>query len=315
MLTGLCLTLGSALARAEPRRSLGLRLETTCPSRKLVVTELSPLLRGYELADDSADLFAEIEDLGDSYRVSIAGASREVRDPARQCLERARVAAVFVALNLPESVSQREPASEREPAPAEASAQVPQPSAAPKPTRAAPRARDARAIELRPFASAEAAWGAGVASTGAGLGVSLRVGSLAITVVGAATTSSTPYQQGAAPPRFQLRRWPFAALVGWETTLRTLRLGAEIGGALDVLAFDGKVVPNPDRALRLNPGLRLNGVLRVQASSHWAAELLPVVSWFPRTYAVRVAPSQLLAETPALWLGVILGINYKIWGG
>jgi hypothetical protein len=297
-----------------------------------VVTELSPLLRGYELADDSADLVAEIEDLGESYRVSVAGASREVRDPARRCLERAQVAAVFFALNLPQSVprrgrgSEREPTSEgetaskREPAErvptsAETSAQTPRRDAEPKSAPETPPPRPARALELRPFASAEGAWGAGATSTGAGLGLSLRVGSLALTVVGAATTSSTPYRPSDAPPRFQMRRWPFAALVGWETTLSTLRLGAEMGGALDVLAFDGKVVPNPDRALRLNPGLRVNGVLRVQATRNWAAELLPVVSWYPRPYRVRVAPSQLLAESPVVWLGVVLGINYEIWDG
>lgn len=288
---------------------MGLRLEATCPSRKLVVSELSPLLRGYELTDDSAELVADVEDLGDSYRVSIGGASRIVRDPARGCLERARVAAVFVALNLPESPPEREPGpATPPPIPTHERAEQ-------KPSSAAPHARDARAVELRPFVSAEAAWGAGVASTGAGLGASLRLGSLTITLMGAATTSTTPYQQNGSPPRFQLQRWPLAALLGWETRLHLLGLGAEVGPALDVLAFDGKVVPNPDRALRLNPGLRFNAVLRVHATSHLAAELLPVISWFPRTYTVRVEPSQLLAETPVFWLGVALAINYQIWGG
>lgn len=306
ILTGICVSLAVAShARAEPARRLGLRLEATCPSRKLVVSELSPLLRGYELNDDSAELVAEVEDLGESYRVSVAGASREVHDPARQCLERARVAAVFLALNLPVSVPGREPT-----APVEA--------ARPGPVRdvpSAPPPRVAHALELRPFVDAEAAWGAGVASTGIGLGVSLRLSSMAITLLGAATTSTTPYQPNGTPPRFELRRWPLAALLGWEASLGMLALGAEVGPALDVLAFDGKVVPNPDRALRLNPGVRLNAVLRVRASRHLAAELLPVVSWFPRTYLVRVEPSQLLAETPRFWLGVALGLNYQIWGG
>jgi hypothetical protein len=177
------------------------------------------------------------------------------------------------------------------------------------------QARAARAFELRPFASAEAAWDAEVASLGVGLGASLRLGSMAITLLGATTTSTTPYQPSGAPPRFELRRWPFAALLGWEANLGMLALGTEIGPALDVLGFEGKTVPNPDRALRLNPGLRLNAVLRVRASRHLAAELLPVASWFPRTYLVRVEPSQLLAETPRFWLGIALGLNYQIWGG
>ena len=163
--------------------------------------------------------------------------------------------------------------------------------------------------------AAESALGAGVSSSGVGLGASLRLGSLAITLLGAATTSTTPYQANGSAPRFELRRWPFAALLGWEARVGLLSFGAELGPALDVLAFEGKVVPNPDRALRLNPGVRLNALLRVRASRHLAAELLPVVSWFPRTYLVRVEPTQLLAETPRFWLGVALGLNYQIWGG
>ena len=306
ILTALCLTLSWASpARAEPTRNLGLRLDATCPSRELLVSELSPLLRGYQLKDDSADLVAEVEDLGESYRVSVAGASREVRDPARQCLERARVAAVFLALNLPVSAptaTLSTPASASEPV-AEAN-----------PARKTPQARSARAFELRPFASAEAAWGAGVTSIGVGLGASLRLGSMAITFLGAATTSTTPYQPNGAPTQFELRRWPFAALLGWGASLPMLDVGAELGPALDVLSFEGKGVPNPDSALRLNPGLRLNAVLRVRASRHLAAELMPSVSWFPRTYLIRVEPSQLLAETPRFWLGLALGLNYQLWG-
>jgi hypothetical protein len=281
-------------------------LEATCPSRELVVSELSPLLRGYALNNDSAELVAEVKDLGESYRVSVAGASREVDDPGRHCLERARVAAVFLALNLPDSVAAAPP-----PVPVD----TPAPHTEVKPVRDTPKARAARAFELRPFASAEVAAGASVSTTGVGLGASLRLGSIAITLLGAATTSTTPYQPNGAPPRFELRRWPFAALLGWEATLGMLGVGAEVGPAVDMLRFDGKEVPNPDGALRLNPGLRLNAVLRVRASRQLAAELLPVVSWFPRTYFVRVEPSQLLAETPRFWLGVALGLNYQVWGG
>ncbi len=311
ILAGLCLTLSwSSHARAEPTRNLGLRLESACPSRELVVSELSPLLRGYELKAESADLTAEIKDLGESYRVSVAGASREVRDPNRDCLERARVAAVFLALNLPATV----PAPPTT-APPAAPIQAPVPAAKENPAREPPPARATPTLELRPFASAEAAWGAGVISTGAGLGASLRRGSLAISLFGAATTSTTPYQPDEVSPRFELRRWPFAALLGWDVSWGVLRLGAELGPALDVLAFDGRDVPNPDRALRLNPGLRMNAVLRIRASRHLAAELLPVASWFPRTYLVRVEPSQLLAETPRFWVGVALGLNFQVWGG
>jgi hypothetical protein len=168
---------------------------------------------------------------------------------------------------------------------------------------------------MRPFALAESAWGAGVASTGVGLAASLRRGSIAVTLLGAATTSTTPYQTNGESTRFELRRLPFAALLGWEASLGMLGLGAETGLALDVLRFDGKAVPHAEQALRVNPGLRLNAVLRVRASRRLSAELMPIVAWFPRTYFVRVEPAQLLAETPRFWLGVSLGLNCQVWGG
>jgi hypothetical protein len=269
----------------------------------LVVSELTPLLRGYALSD-SADVFAEVEDLGESYTVNVAGASREVRDPGRQCLERARVAAVFLALNLP-------PPPPPEAAPRRQSPDRTERDRAP---RVVPH-RDPHAFDVRPFALAETAWGAGVASTGVGLAASLRLGSMAVTLLGAATTSTTPYQADGEPTRFELRRLPLAALLGWETSVGLLGLGAETGLALDILRFDGKAVPNAEQALRVNPGLRLNAVLRVRASRRLSAELMPIVAWFPRTYLVRVEPSALLAETPRFWLGLSLGLNCQVWGG
>lgn len=302
------LTLASH-AQAQAPRPLGLRLKSACPGRDLLVSELTPLLRGYALSD-SADLFAEIEDRGESYTVNVAGASREVRDPGRQCLERARVAAVFLALNLPSSPPTPPP-------PTTVAPRVQSPDSLERhlTEHDAPPTRDARAFEMRPFALAEAASGAGVASTGVGLAASLRLGSVAITLLGAATTATTPYQANGEPTRFELRRLPFAALLGWETSLGMLGLGAETGLALDVLRFDGKEVPHAEQALRVNPGLRLNAVLRVRASRRLSAELMPIVAWFPRTYLVRVEPSQLLAETPRFWLGVSLGLNCQVWGG
>ena len=291
-------------------RSLGGAHETECPGREQVASELEPLLQGHRLSQDAPDLVANVEDLGKSYKIAVGSASREVHDPARKCLERARVAAVFLALNLP-SFGVAEP----EPAP------PPRPKPEPSPTkdegekREAPLVRDAQVFELRPFVLAEAASGAGVTSTGVGLGASLRFGAVAVSLLGAVTTPTTPYQPTGQAPRFELQRVPFSVLLGWEANLGMLGLGAEAGPAVDVLRFSGKSVPNPERALRANLGARLNAVVRVRASRRLAAELVPVVSWFPRSYLVQVEPSHLLAETPHLWLGVTLGLSYQIGGG
>lgn len=304
MVAGCCLSLALAQpAAADGERRLGLRVQGACPSNQLVVSELSPLLRDYALDAAMPELVAEVEDLGDSYRIRVADASRIVSDPARHCLERARVAGVFFALNLPSS--ERTPPEAARPVARPPSAQ---PQVLPPPPAAV-------AVELRPFADIETAPSAGATLTGLGLGVSVRAGAAALTLLGAATTSTTPYQPNGEPPRFELRRLPLAALLGWEARWGILGVGFEVGPALDLLRFDGKAVPHPDQALRVNPGMRLNAVLRVRASRHLAAELLPLVSWFPRTYLVEVEPSRLLADTPRLWVGVALGLNYQVWGG
>lgn len=312
ILTGLLgLTLASHVS-AQAQRRLGLQVGQGCPTRAQVATELEPLLQGFALSEGAGDALASVEDLGDSYRISVGAASRNVRDPARKCLERARVAAVFLALNLPPDDL---PSAVPPPPPPRPR---PQPSdsvdagAAPDDVTAN---RDARAVELRAFALAEAAAGAGVVSTGLGVGASLRWRALAVSLLGALTTSTTPYQVTGQAPSFELQRVPLALLLGGEARLGMVGLGIEAGPAVDVLRFEGKSVPNPERALRANWGLRLNAVLRVRASRRLAAELLPVVSWFPRTYLVQVEPSHLLAETPRFWLGVTLGLNYQIWGG
>jgi hypothetical protein len=302
-------------SRERRERHLALQVASACPSRAQVATELEPLLQGYALRADAPDLVATVEDLGESYRIGVAADSREVRDPARKCLERARVAAVFLALNLPPAgLAQPEPLPRPRPEPSrrgdEAAAS---PDLAARPDLAP--VRKARAFEVRPFVLAEAASGAGVTSTGMGVGASLRFGTLAVSLLGALTTSTTPYQAAGQPPRFELQRLPFSLLLGWEASMGMLGLGAEAGPAVDVLRFGGKAVPNPERALRANLGLRLNAVVRVRASRRLAAELLPVISWFPRTYMVQVEPSHLLAETPRLWLGVTLGLSYQIWSG
>jgi hypothetical protein len=80
-----------------------------------------------------------------------------------------------------------------------------------------------------------------------------------------------------------------------------------------VLRFEGQGVPHPETALRLNPGVRAQAVLRVRASRRLGAELIPTLSWFPRTYIARVEPARILAETPRWWFGASIGLSYAIW--
>ena len=297
------LTVTPAANADEP--PLAVDVQGTCPSRELLIAELAPLVSGYALGGRTADWVVRVQDLGPTYRVSIGGASREVRDQRRGCLERARVAAVFAALNLPESqprrVASETPTRQPEAAP-------PAPST---PIRAG---ASQRGFRVRLFAQSEAAPGAGVTSAGLGAGGSWFWSGVSFTALAAVTTPTTPFQPDSDPVSFELSRLPLSALLGYGLRLGFVDLGLEAGPVLDVLRFEGKHVPQPDSAVRLNPGIRLGALLRVKAGQRVAAELTPILSWYPRPYLVEIERGRALAETPVWWLGASIGLSYTVVG-
>src|SRR5215470_11477783 len=68
----------------------------TCPDPRRV----EAMLRSFDLPGGSFydRGTPEVNDLGDRFRVSAAGHVREYDDPTHDCAERARIAAVYVAL-------------------------------------------------------------------------------------------------------------------------------------------------------------------------------------------------------------------------
>ncbi|HKO49070.1 MAG TPA: hypothetical protein VJV79_15165 [Polyangiaceae bacterium] len=305
----------SAGSGAQQNRELRLEVRAACPNRGLLEAELAPLLRGYQL-DEAAStaLVAQVEDLGESYTVRLGNAAREVSDPARQCLERARVAAVFLALNLP---ALEDDAQSEGPSPAASPPSVDEPSVAPavrQREHEARASRTAHSLDLRLFGFAETTPDAAAMSTGAGVGASLPFGPWALTFLGGVSTPTRPFHTDAELPKFELWRVPFAALLGYNARWGVAGVGLEAGLALDLLRFRGEAVPNPESSLRLNPGLRLGAVLRLRASQRLAALLSPSFSYFPRSYSIRVEPSSTLAETPPWWLGASLGLEYSFGG-
>jgi hypothetical protein len=306
-------------AGAQQNRELRLEVRSACPNRGLLVAELAPLLRDYQLGEAaSTPLVAQVEDLGERYTVRIGDAAREVSDPARQCLERARVAAVFLALNLPvkDDATPNDDAQSDAPAPAAPSPRNDGPSDASAVKQGEHPARaSARSLDLRLFGFAEVAPEAAAISAGAGVGASLPFGPWALSLLGGVSAPSRPFHTDNEPPKFELWRVPFAALLGYNLRWGVAGVGLEAGVALDLLRFQGEAVPNPESSWRLNPGLRFGAVLRLHANQRFAALLIPGFSYFPRTYSIRVEPSSTLAETPRWWLGGSLGLEYSFGGG
>lgn len=302
-----CVVVGaSVFAAAAPavaqERKTPLRLEvaTSCPTRGLVARELAPLLPEHAVAadDEEARVSARVEDFGDSYKVSIGGASRTIDDPERRCLERARVAAVFIGMNLPEQAAPARPPP---------SSPVAPPAPEPLPVVETPTEPE-RSLRLRAFAFTEGAPEAEVVMTGAGLGLALVAQPLSLTLSGGIGSPARP-ETG-----YELLRAPFALLGGAFWRVSSVDLGVEVGLALDLLRFRGERVPNPDEQLRINPGARLSALLRLRPSPSFAAVLIPGAAYHPRTYEVRVEPTRFLGETPRWWFGAQLGLEYRIAG-
>jgi hypothetical protein len=321
MLRGVAFSLSlSAGSVAQPNRELRLEVRAACPDRGLLEAELAPLLRDYRLNESaSTALVARVEDLGDRYSVRLGDAARELSDPARHCLERARVAAVFLALNLPtlkDDPALRDDAQSEGPAPAASPpAGENESNDASAVTEGAPEARASTlALDLRLFGFAEAAPEAAAMSAGGGVGASLPFGPWALTLLGGVSMPTRPSHTDGDLPKFELWRMPFAALLGFNARRGVVGVGLEAGVALDLLRFRGEAVPNPESSWRLNPGLRLGAVLRLRAGQRLAALLMPGFSYFPRTYSIRVEPSSTLAETPRWWLGASLGLEYSFGG-
>src|SRR5436190_5216433 len=83
---------------SQPAPSEGLVIETAgqCPAREAVVAALLPVL-GEEAMRTTAGA-TRVSDLGDRFEVTVLGQTRQYPDATRDCAERARVAAVFIAL-------------------------------------------------------------------------------------------------------------------------------------------------------------------------------------------------------------------------
>ena len=71
----------------------------SCPSAEEVSATIAPLVASLP-AQRLAEGAARVADLGDRFEVAAAGQKSQYVDAARDCAERARVAAVFIALAL-----------------------------------------------------------------------------------------------------------------------------------------------------------------------------------------------------------------------
>src|SRR5579871_888246 len=311
--------LACAVALAVAARAAAateLRVSVTpdaCPSPKALAGALAHAVPGARVVFDPAGAI-EVIDLGDRYRVKAAGRERQFVDRARRCDERARAAAVFVAIELERAPPAPTPPPPTTPAPPTVTPAPP--TAAPAATMATPavtRAPVAAAARSELHVDAEATgalavdFGAQVAGGGAArfvaswrfLGVALGVGGL--------STVTLPLDRGAAT----LSRVPLDLDARALVRRGRLEGAVDLGVALVALTASGQGFAVDRGATVLDVALRAALVGKLWLGERLAL-LASVETVAGRSRPLALADGAVVGATPPAWLTVALGVAVRI---
>lgn len=289
-----------------------------CPDTALLEQALAPLIGG-EAAGEAGSGHASVRDLGERYRVEVGAVAREFDDPARDCRERARVAAVFIALNRKEArAAPKPPAAEPKPKP---EPKPDEPAAEPEPEPLleppAPTAFEDRTdivhYGMQLFGAAAYAPDPSKLAPGGGAGAWLTAGDFRFELsAGALAPADIDLQtQSSVNGAVALLRLPLSLSASYLLRAGAFRFGPALGLALDVLRMHGKNLPDPQTELRVNPGGLAALDAHARLGREWLALLRLSLSAFPRAYDLAVDRAGKLGSTPRLWLGATLGIEYQ----
>lgn len=278
--------------------SLVLRVEGAgCPDAALVESQLEPLLPARTLVTEPVgDDVAEVRDLGLRYEVLVAGEARVLEDPHRDCLERARAAALVIALGARRGAVQDRPTAD-ELLPAQAA----------MPEEGAPKELDS-AMRFQLLGLLEHATDVPVVP-GASLGVALSSSSwrpaLALGFLGPVTIDD-PRGSGGG---FRLLRLPVTLTGSYLRELGAFHLGPGLGVVLEGVRLQGVDTPEPTGGWRWNVGALASFVGHLSLGAGWGAFLGVRGTVFARTYEAWVEPDRSLGSTPRWWLGSFLGLE------
>ncbi len=295
----------------HPVGSVAIVTEGECPTRTSVETQLAPLLRLWSVAeaDDpfeaAAATSASVVDQGDAIEVRALSTSRVTEDPERDCAERARVAAVLIAMALEPPLLPYPPAPASTPTP-----ESPEADSEPASTRSS--SADPGGWELAGGLAVLATTGIGVESgdgPGWAAGPLLRIAAQqhhwAVILSGGMLTSQTLELDGG---RASLRRFPADLSFGPVFDFDAWRFSGALGVALDAFSITGDRVAGTQEQLRLDIGPRTTFALTRTLGDVSLLGLL-TASHFPRDYELVLEPRGEVGRTPKWWFGAALGVG------
>jgi hypothetical protein len=259
---------------AAPGGGPALEVVGACPDVDFVNRLLGALLPG----DEGRAAVASIQDRGPRYRIVTRASASTYDDPARDCAERARHAAIVIA-------------DEARPHP---------------PVLGPPRWTIEKGVvyELAPRAvGMVSSWGAEFRGA---------FGSGAWSLVGAAGARGPVTLTFDGGWKAEQLRFPFDA--GARLTLYRWRLRPwlVLGPSLTVNAFLGQDLVQTDRDWRVNLGALAMVGATLPLLKRIGVAAAVAVRWEPRPYRLDVVPAGKVGETPVWWIGISL--NYTIDG-
>jgi hypothetical protein len=275
-----------------------LHLETrgTCPSAETIRRQLGPLLPDTEvrLTPVTRAPKARVVDEGLRFSIGVGGAERTISEPARDCVERARISAVFIALALdPPFIAPDGP-----------------PSRVAVPARDTGVANPTAGRDLGVSVAAGAMASVALASpsawcVGPSLGLAIDSGGAGEVALSGALLS--PFTLEFATGSVRVLRLPFD--VGYRMIAKSGAVSGYAGLSLqaDLLHVTGVGFDRSAESVRVGLGARASLGGRYHMTPVWVlfGELSGV--YFPRPYSLEVEPARTLGTTPGAWFGATLG--------
>jgi hypothetical protein len=256
-----------------------------CPSPSDLEDELEPLLdRDLDVSDHPAKSDARVIDHGATFTVEVAGVQRVFGDISRDCVERARQAAVFITLNLK--------------------------PAAPEPPEA--DARESLRLGIQAFGELAYAKSQDHLAPGPGVGLWVEYGSFRFVFAAALLfASDIEVRSEKVGGSAGFTRIPLAWTGSYQLQFGSFRFGPALGVGLDLLHLRGEDVDRAQTKLRANVGLIAALDLALQLSATLSAIARVGLSAFPREYSLSIAPLGPGGHTPKLWLNAGLGLGWQ----
>jgi hypothetical protein len=265
-----------------------------CPSAQALTAALGAALGGE--AKIAVAEIPRVSDEGDRFSVVALGQSRQFADPTRDCDERARAAAVFIALVLNPPIVPRAP----EPAAPQVAATAP-----PPPAPAAPGWFDVGA--------AARVDGGPASETSTALGFEVRA-SAGRRWLGVAATAAilAPTETMLSSVRIRQQRFPLGvALTARHALSPRFLLAGAAGAALVPLTLRGDTLTGGSTETRLDAGIRLAAELRIRATPRLTPFLDLHAEIFPRAYQLDVDPLGTIGSTGRFWAGASVGLSFE----